>query len=108
MICDLCGKDKPLTYHSFVLPLRSVCGQCIREKLPFTLGNKDETLRDAVVDVLSWMMTHPHRDYLDAAFAVVAAPPPHRSQAASCFSTNRWPELIVAVKEATQNWANLQ
>lgn len=103
MICQVCKNDRPLTYRKLELQLTSVCAQCIREHYPWTLGSfEDEHLRDAVVDVLAWMVKHPKRDYLDAAFAVVAAPPPYRSEAASRFSTNRWPELVSAVKEAVR------
>jgi len=70
------------------------------------LSVSDPALDTAVTEVLVWLRHHPHRDYLDAAFAVVADPY-RRSSAASSFSTGRWPELIEAVKEATQNLADV-
>jgi hypothetical protein len=61
-----------------------------------------------VNEVLAWLKKHPHRDYLDAAFAVVVGPSgtdQRRSRAASSFSTSQWPVLISAVKEAVQKQA---
>lgn len=104
MICQVCGKEAPLTYRSAQLRLHSVCAPCIRIHFPYTLGSRDDLLRDAVIAVLEWQRKHPHRDYLDAAFAVVASPPGTRRSSLgripSTFSTGRWPELITAVREA--------
>jgi len=31
MICEICGRSRPLTYRSTVSALRSVCSECIRD-----------------------------------------------------------------------------
>lgn len=70
------------------------------------MSNELEITTDRAV---RWLKEHPHRDYIDAAYAVVVAPPPMfpgdirgRSQEAAAFSTSRWPELVAAVKQAAQ------
>lgn len=102
MICQVCRKDKPLTYRLKKLQLESVCAPCIRQHYPWTFELADLALMDAVAEVLAWLAEHPHRDYLDAAFSVVAMPAPARPYSAGKFSTSRWPELIEAVKSVTQ------
>lgn len=66
----------------------------------FPPGHVDERqLLKAVDDAIHWQKDHPHRDYLDAAYAVTA---PHetRTDAGATFATSRWPIFIAAVKEA--------
>lgn len=104
MICQLCGKDRPLTYHNFNLHLRSVCGPCIREKLPFTLGVENDPMRADVVDAIAWLLDHPQCDYVDAAFAV-AANATSRPKVSE-ISGKAWPVFVEAVREATKTWTS--
>lgn len=48
MKCQECGADRPLTYRSTTLGLRSVCAPCIRKNHPETirLGNRKWRERD--------------------------------------------------------------
>lgn len=100
MICESCGRETPLTYRNLGLRLKSVCAQCIREKYQVD----ERTLLKAVDDALFWLHEHPHRDYVDAAYAVVADPKA-RTDAGSTFSTWKWQVFVAAVKFAVQTEA---
>jgi hypothetical protein len=56
---------------------------------------------DSVEAAVAWLQLHPHRDYIDAAFAIAADP--YGPRPPGQIATSHWPEFVSAVKEATQN-----
>lgn len=108
MICEVCGQDKPLTYHNFDLKLHSICGPCIRERYPLTVAEQAaervravgaktyEDIERGVGAAVDWLKKHPHRDYIDAAYMVAAS----TKRTEYGLATSRWPEFVQAVKIA--------
>jgi len=57
MICEICGRSRPLTYRSTVSALRSVCAECINAGPQIT----GAAVRFADGRVLTWEIHHAAR-----------------------------------------------